>query len=281
MGSPKMDGRGFGIFPSFRFGKFESRLPWGSGPCLAGLKEIAEESQETSSGEEPVEEAANKKADVDEEEEAGEDVFEYSPEEALEDDTEGESLFDCCVSDLRKREKIKLWRAAVKKREENVKKEESIKGGRDEEDDIREDSEEEERELLGPSAEYVPQEEIVLESSLEDMSLPRALGTIGLPTVRGLESSQEGALLIANQVAGAIHHIEERREANLRLRGRKKAAGRSFKTPEMVEKEKEDAKWATAKVKEELRLVHEAYQFFRFRNKTRYGDFLPSPTQFH
>ena len=25
---------------SFRFNKFESRLPWGSGPCLAGRKEV-------------------------------------------------------------------------------------------------------------------------------------------------------------------------------------------------------------------------------------------------
>ena len=37
-------------------------------------------------------------------------------------------------------------------------------------------------------------------TSEKGMSLPRALGTIGLPTVRGLESSQEGALLLANQV---------------------------------------------------------------------------------
>ena len=98
------------------------------------------------------------------------------------------------------------------------------------------------------------------------MSLSLALGTLGL---RGLESSQEGAQILANQVlanqvlanqvldsqvlsrqtvpctkyflltslnkgifniafqvAGAIHHIEERREANLKLMGRKKPTGR-------------------------------------------------------
>ena len=33
------------------------------------------------------------------------------------------------------------------------------------------------------------------------MSVPRALGTIGLANIRGLESSQEGALLLANQVS--------------------------------------------------------------------------------
>ena len=60
------------------------------------------------------------------------------------------------------------WRAAVKKREDKVKKEEGFeKGGGDEEEDINKDLEEEESKLLGPSAEYVPQEEIVLESSLE------------------------------------------------------------------------------------------------------------------
>ena len=60
------------------------------------------------------------------------------------------------------------WRAAVKKHEDKVKKEEGLEeGGGDEEEDINEDLEEEESKLLGPSAEYVPQEEIVLESSLE------------------------------------------------------------------------------------------------------------------
>ena len=60
------------------------------------------------------------------------------------------------------------WRAAVKKHEDKVKKEEGLEeGGGDEEEDINVDLEEEERELLGPSAEYIPQEEIVLESNLE------------------------------------------------------------------------------------------------------------------
>ena len=88
-------------------------------------------------------------------------------------------------------------------------------------------------------------------TSQKEMSLSLALGTLGL---RGLESSQEGAQILANQVlsgqtvpctkyflltslnkgifniafqvAGAIHHIEERREANLKLMGRKKPTGR-------------------------------------------------------
>jgi len=225
-----MEGRGFGMFPSFRF---ESRLPWGSGACLAGRKEIAEESWE---------------AEETDENPDGEDV--EVADDTEEEDVEGDSLFNC-VKALSNRERIKLWRAAVQKCEDNVKKEEGIKeeGGDHGEDEEEEDSEEEEKELLGPSVEYVPQEEFVLESSFEAMSLPRALGKIGLPTVRGLESNQEGALLLANQVSGAIHHIEEMREANLKLVGRKKSAGRSFKTPEMVEKENEDAKWATAKVR--------------------------------
>ena len=60
---------------------------------------------------------------------------------------------------------------------------------------------------------------------------------------------------------------------------------RTFRTPEAIEREKEEATWKTTKVrknnpnrplvvhrnqvKEELRLVHEAYQFFRFRNKSK------------
>ena len=70
--------------------------------------------------------------------------------------------------------------------------------------------------MLGPTTEYEPQEEVVLEtklevsagslnqtksSNLQGMSVPRALGTIGLANIRGLESSQEGALLLANQVS--------------------------------------------------------------------------------
>lgn len=58
----------------------------------------------------------------------------------------------------------------VKKHEDNVKQEEVTEGGgSEEEENINEDSEE--RELLGPSAEYVPQEEIALESSFEVASL--------------------------------------------------------------------------------------------------------------
>ena len=64
---------------------------------------------------------------------------------------------------------------------------------------------------------------------------------------------------------------------------------RTFRTPEAIEREREEATWKTTKVrkinlnrplvvhcnqlffqvKEELRLVHEAYQFFRFRNKSK------------
>ena len=63
---------------------------------------------------------------------------------------------------------ISQWRAAVKKPEDKVKKENGKEGrGNEEEEDMNKDAEEEVGELLGPSAEYVPQEEIVLESSLE------------------------------------------------------------------------------------------------------------------
>ena len=58
----------------------------------------------------------------------------------------------------------------IKRDKDNAKKEEVKQGGdSEEEEEINEDSEE--RELLGPLGEYVPQEEIAFESSLEVASL--------------------------------------------------------------------------------------------------------------
>ena len=53
------------------------------------------------------------------------------------------------------------WRAAVQKEKDNDRKEEG------ESEEEAEEDEHHREELLGPSTEYVPQEEIVLESSLE------------------------------------------------------------------------------------------------------------------
>ena len=53
-----------------------------------------------------------------------------------------------------------------------------------------------------------------------------------------------------------------------------------FKSTEQLDKEKMDAKWNTAKVREEMCLIHEAYQFFRMKYKNRYGDSIPSPNNF-
>ena len=60
-------------------------------------------------------------------------------------------------------------------------------------------------------------------------------------------------------------------------------------SPEQLEKERNDSKWETSKVRrncrlrphlmcqvrEELCLVHEAYQFFRNKYKARYGNHNP------
>ena len=103
---------------------------------------------------------------------------------------------------------IDQWRKLATKHKDKIKCEEN-------EVDY-EDQDDQEKKLLGPTTEYEPQEEVVLETKLEvsagilnqtkssnfqGMSVPRALGTIGLANIRGLESSQEGALLLANQVS--------------------------------------------------------------------------------
>ena len=53
-----------------------------------------------------------------------------------------------------------------------------------------------------------------------------------------------------------------------------------FKSPEQQGRERSEAKWSTGKVREELCLIHEAYQFLRLKYKKRYGTCIPAPSKF-
>ena len=65
--------------------------------------------------------------------------------------------------------------------------------------------------------------------------------------------------------------MEEKRKNYLKLKeSRDKKADR----------EKLDGKWNSGKIREELCLIHEAYQFFRIKYKKRYGDCIPHPSMF-
>ena len=83
------------------------------------------------------------------------------------------------------------------------------------------------------------------------------------------------------QTTQQIHGLEEKRRNFMRLgEGSKVEKRGKFKSTEQLDKEKMDAKWNTAKVREEMCLIHEAYQFFRMKYKNRYGDSIPSPNNF-
>ena len=73
--------------------------------------------------------------------------------------------------------------------------------------------------------------------------------------------------------------MEEKRRNYLKLKeSRDKKL--KFKSVEQANREKLDGKWSTAKIREELCLIHEAYQFFRIKYRKRYGDCIPHPSMF-
>ena len=71
--------------------------------------------------------------------------------------------------------------------------------------------------------------------------------------------------------------MEEKRKNYLKLEESKKKK-QIFKSSEQLEKEKQDGRWNTGKIREELCLIHEAYQFFRIKYKKRYENYIPSPS---
>ena len=69
-----------------------------------------------------------------------------------------------------------------------------------------------------------------------------------------------------------VQEIEQKRvECNRLMRNKNKERNVSkfLKTPEMLEQEEQKAKWKSSKVREELCLVQEAYQFLISRYKQK------------
>ena len=73
--------------------------------------------------------------------------------------------------------------------------------------------------------------------------------------------------------------MEEKRKNYLKLE-EANTKRQNFKSPEQLEREKQYSKWNTGKIREELCLIHEAYQFFRIKYRKRYGDCIPHPNRF-
>ena len=81
------------------------------------------------------------------------------------------------------------------------------------------------------------------------------------------------------QTSQQIHDLEEKRICFIKLE-ETKSKEKKFKSTSELEREKSDSKWCTSKIREELCLIHEAYQFFRLKYKKRYGTCIPSPNKF-
>ena len=70
--------------------------------------------------------------------------------------------------------------------------------------------------------------------------------------------------------------MEEKRRVFLKLEESRALGKAKMKT----DQQGRDSKWSTGKVREELCLIHEAYQFFRLKYKKRYGACNPYPNKF-
>ena len=113
------------------------------------------------------------------------------------------------------------------------------------------------------------------------MNATKALAQLGFVTTRGLDNGDAGALMLSNRTAEQIHGLEEKRRLFLKLDESKADNKKSLKkSTNKLDQEKQDARWNSSKVREELCLTHEAYQFFRNKYKKRYGSHTPSPNKF-
>ena len=85
--------------------------------------------------------------------------------------------------------------------------------------------------------------------------------------------------VLSIQTTKQIHEMEEKRRVFLKLE-ESRAEKRGRVKTEQQSREKAESKWSTGKVREELCLIHEAYQFFRLKYKKRYGACNPPPNTF-
>ena len=103
------------------------------------------------------------------------------------------------------------------------------------------------------------------------MNPTKALTSLRLVTGRGMDNGAEGALLLANQVSLVVHDLEQKRATCLRAEERQKKEKQKasvMKSAAQLEREKTEAKWHTAKVRDHASMMS-AY----------FGPFLPPAPQ--
>ena len=84
------------------------------------------------------------------------------------------------------------------------------------------------------------------------------------------------------QIAELIHDIEKHRVDHIKLMEKREKGeeSRRRKTQEQIDKDKMDARWKYGKVREEMCQVHEAFQYFRQKFRSKYGEYNPEPNVF-
>ena len=130
------------------------------------------------------------------------------------------------------------------------------------------------------------------------MNVTRGLSVLQIISVRNIDTGEEGALKLNNkvhiakykifkpfeffQIAELMHDYEKKRNDYIRLMEKKEKGevDRKRRTQEQIDKERMDARWKFGKVREEMCLVHEAFQFFRQKFRTKYGNYNPGPNVF-
>merc|ERR1712012_107918 len=104
---------------------------------------------------------------------------------------------------------------------------------------------------------------------VETMSVTRALNVLNISATSTYNLDTKD---IAHHVNKMVQEVEQKRvECNRLMRNKRKQSkvSKFLKTPEMLEQEEQQAKWKTSKVREELCLIQEAYQFLISRHKAK------------
>ena len=148
------------------------------------------------------------------------------------------------------------------------------------------------------------------------MSITKGLTCLGMLSGRGLDNGEEGAVMLANQVYTSINilvtsHVYEglychvwywgETEGILEIRGEEEVWEEEqaeddiqIKLPDwkrnfrfqmdnnqgMYDEFEKLQMIKNIEVREEICLAHEAYQFFRYKYKKRYGEYVPGPNKF-
>ncbi|XP_023324648.1 uncharacterized protein LOC111698525 [Eurytemora carolleeae] len=110
------------------------------------------------------------------------------------------------------------------------------------------------------------------------MEATSALSALGLTTVRGLDDTKRGPVILSHSFAHKLHFTEEMRDLKL-LAEQKHLPEEVMQQADILEKLRTENfdRYSTNYVRCELVRVHEAYQTLRLKYKSKYQGKLPQP----